>query len=53
MLQTQRFPTKKPVKKIDNRAILYQKKSRNITLTIFEGTHEILRNVALDLIDDL
>ena len=53
MLQTQSFPTKKPVKTIDNRAVLYQKSSKKITLTIFEGTHEILKNVALDLIDDL
>lgn len=49
MLNTQSFPTKKNIKKIDNRIILYQKSSRKIKLTIFEGTHEILRNVALDL----
>lgn len=49
MLKTQSFPTKKNIKKIDNRVILYQKSSRKIKLTIFEGTHEILRNVALDL----
>lgn len=52
MLKTQTFPTKKPVKSIDNRAILYQKKSKNITLTIFEGTHEILGKVVLNLIGD-
>lgn len=52
MLKTQSFPVKKPVKTIDNRAILYQKSSKKITITIFEGTHEILKNVALDLIDD-
>ncbi len=50
MLKTQSFPVKKPVKKIDSRAILYQKSSKKITLTIFEGTHEILKNIALDLI---
>lgn len=50
LIKTQEFSTKKPVKMIDNRAILYQKSSKNITLTIFEGTHEILKNVALDLI---
>jgi predicted peptidase len=50
MLKTQSFPLKKPIKKIDNRAILYQKSSKKITITIFEGTHEILKNVALDLI---
>jgi pimeloyl-ACP methyl ester carboxylesterase len=53
MLKTQTFPVKKPVKLIDNRAILYQKSSQKIRLIIFEGTHEILKNVALDLIDDL
>ena len=52
MLKTQSFPVKKPVQTIDNRAILYQKSSKKITITIFEGTHEILKNVALDLIDD-
>ena len=50
ILKTQSFPVKKPIKKIDNRAILYQKSSKKITITIFEGTHEILKNVALDLI---
>jgi len=50
MLKTQSFPLKKPIKKIDNRAILYQKSSKKISITIFEGTHEILKNVALDLI---
>ena len=53
MLKTQTFPVKKTIKTIDNRAILYQKSSKKITLTIFEGTHEILKNVALDLINDL
>ncbi len=50
LLETQSFLTKIPQKMIDNRAIIYQKSSKNITLTIFEGTHEILKNVALDLI---
>jgi pimeloyl-ACP methyl ester carboxylesterase len=50
MLKTQSFPAKEPIKKIDHRAILYQKSSKKITITIFEGTHEILKNVALDLI---
>lgn len=51
MLKTQTFPSKKPAKLIDNRAIIYQKSSQKIRLIIFEGTHEILRNVALDLIE--
>jgi dienelactone hydrolase len=50
MLKTQTFPTQNPAKTIENRAILYQKTSKKITLTIFEGTHEILKNSALDLI---
>jgi predicted peptidase len=50
MLKTQTFPTQNPAKTIENRAILYQKTSKKITLTIFEGTHEILKNAALDLI---
>ncbi len=50
MLQTQAFPAQAPANMIGNRAILYQKSSKNITLTIFEGTHEILKDVALELI---
>lgn len=51
MLKTQTFPTQNPTKTIENRVVLYQKSSKKITLTIFEGTHEILKNAALDLID--
>jgi len=48
LLKTQSFPAQSPPKMIDNRAILYQKSAKNITLTIFEGKHEILQNVVLD-----
>lgn len=51
MLKTQTFPAQSPAKTIENRAILYQKTSKKITLTIFEGTHEILKNAAVELID--
>ncbi|WP_428665960.1 alpha/beta hydrolase family protein [Runella sp.] len=51
MLKTQTFPTSNPPEMIGDRAILYQKSSKKITLTIFEGTHEILKNVALELVE--
>lgn len=50
MLKTQTFATPNPPETIDNRAILYQKSSKKIRLTIFEGTHEILKNAALERI---
>ena len=50
MLKTQTFPTQNPPKTIENRAILYQKSSKKITLTIFEGRHEILKDAAFELI---
>jgi dienelactone hydrolase len=51
MLKTQTLPAQNPPKTIDNRAILYQKSSKKITLTIFEGTHEMLQKVVLELIN--
>ena len=53
MLKTQAFSSADTLRKIDNRVIHYQKVSKKISLTIFEGGHEILRNVVLDLIDNL
>ena len=50
MLKTQSFLNKKPYKLLGDRAIVYQKSSKKITLTIFEGTHEMLNQVVLDLI---
>ncbi|RRB02484.1 alpha/beta hydrolase family protein [Larkinella rosea] len=50
MLKTQTFPATKPPKTIGDRAVLYQKKSGNNRLTIFEGTHEILKDAALEQI---
>lgn len=48
MLKTQTFPTEKTPTMLGDRAILYQKSSKNIQLTIFEGTHEILTKVFLE-----
>ena len=51
LLTTQSFTKSGPVRMIDNRKIHYQKSFKNISLTIFEGGHEILRNVALDRLE--
>ncbi|CAN5608679.1 hypothetical protein BH10BAC4_BH10BAC4_08600 [soil metagenome] len=51
LLAMQSFPSADTDGTIDNRTILYHKVSKNTSLTIFEGGHEILRNVALDLVD--
>jgi dipeptidyl aminopeptidase/acylaminoacyl peptidase len=53
MLTTQTFPSAGTVKTIGNRVIHYKKFTKKISLTIFEGGHEILRSVALDLIDNI
>lgn len=50
MIKTQAFPTKKKYKPLGDREIVYQKTSQRITLTIFEGTHEMLNEVVLDRI---
>ena len=42
MLKTRSFPAQNPVEKLGDRAILYKKTARNIGITVFEGTHEIL-----------
>jgi esterase/lipase len=51
LLKTQSFPPSKTVEKLGDRVILYQKASKKIHLTVFEGTHEILNDVALEIID--
>lgn len=53
LLKTQSFPTSKTSQTLGNRAILYQKTSKNIRLTVFEGTHEILNEVVLEKIQKL
>ncbi|MEO6230272.1 MAG: prolyl oligopeptidase family serine peptidase [Ferruginibacter sp.] len=50
MLETQSFPTLDSNKKIGDRAIYYQKASKNFMLTIFEGGHDMLSKQALEYI---
>jgi dipeptidyl aminopeptidase/acylaminoacyl peptidase len=50
LISTQNFIKSGINKKIDDRQIHFQKSAKNITLTIFEGGHEILSNVALELL---
>lgn len=51
LITTQSYKISGPLKQIDGRKIHYQKATKNISITIFEGGHEILNNIALDLID--
>lgn len=48
MLKTQTSPSSKTFKLLDGRDILYQKSTKNIQLTVFEGTHEMLSKVVLE-----
>ncbi len=50
LLTTQKYVRSGIIYKIDDREIIFRKTYKNINLTIFEGGHEILRNIALDLI---
>lgn len=50
LIKTQSFPSDKKYKTLGTVAIVYQKTSKRITLTIFEGTHEMLNKVVLDSI---
>ncbi|WP_373548815.1 alpha/beta hydrolase family protein [Haliscomenobacter sp.] len=47
MLKTRSFPAQNPSEKLGDRAILYQNASRNIRLTVFEGSHDILYDQVL------
>jgi predicted peptidase len=51
MVKTQNFVRSGVVQTIDNRKIHFRKSSKNISINIFEGGHEILSNVALDLLN--
>lgn len=51
MLDTQKFPTSDTSKKLADRIIYYQKSSKKVMLTIFDGGHEILSQQAVDYID--
>lgn len=48
MLNTQAFPSYDTAKKIAGKAIYYQKSSKNIMLTVFEGGHDMLSRPALE-----
>lgn len=52
MLKTQSFPVGNSPNLLGDRAILHQKSIKNISLIIFEGTHEILPKVVLEKLDD-
>jgi hypothetical protein len=47
LLKTQSFPAQKTPESLGDRAILYQKESKRIRLTVFEGAHEILYDQVL------
>ena len=51
MLDKQTFPVSDTTRKIDGKIIYYQKSSKNVTLTIFEGGHDILSKQALEYIE--
>jgi hypothetical protein len=51
MLDTQTFPVSDTTKKIAGKVIYYQKSAKNITLTIFEGGHDMLSKQALEYIE--
>ena len=53
MLETQTFPYSDSNKKIGDRTICYQKATKNFTLTIFEGGHEMLSKQALEYIEEI
>jgi pimeloyl-ACP methyl ester carboxylesterase len=50
MIATQSFMDNKASKTIDNRIVHYHKATKHASIIIFEGGHEILRNVALNLL---
>jgi pimeloyl-ACP methyl ester carboxylesterase len=52
LISTQNFKKSGITSSIDNRKIHYQKSSKNRSITIFEGGHEILKNAALDLLEN-
>jgi len=51
MLDTQTFPVSDTTKKIGGKLIYYQKSSKNVMLTIFEGGHDMLSKQALEYIE--
>jgi len=51
MLDTQAFPVSDTTRKIDGKIIYYQKSSKNVMLTVFDGGHDILSKQALEYIE--
>jgi predicted peptidase len=51
MVETQAFPSADTSKKIDGKTIYYQKSSKKVMLTIFEGGHDMLSRQALEYIE--
>ena len=51
MLNTQTFPSYDTVKKIAGKAIYYQKSSKKIMLTIYDGGHDMLSRQAIEYIE--
>jgi pimeloyl-ACP methyl ester carboxylesterase len=51
LILTQSFVDNTASKSIDNRIVHFHKSTKKASITIFEGGHEILRNVALDLLE--
>ena len=51
MIKTQSIPSSNPNNKIGNRVIHYQKSTKKIMLTIFEGGHDMLSKQALEYIE--
>ena len=50
LTETQSFPASNSIKKLSDRVIHYQKTSKRIMLTIFEGGHDLLSKEALEYI---
>jgi len=52
MVKTQSIPTPNTSKKLGDRAIHYQKSAKEITLTVFEGGHDLLAKQAVEYIEE-
>lgn len=51
MVDTQTFPVSDTAKKIGGKVIYYQKSSKKVMLTVFEGGHDMLSRQALEYIE--
>lgn len=52
LVHTRQYPETDPFVSLGNRPVLFRQKAGNLSLTIFEGDHEILYNRAFDLIHE-